>query len=75
MPSVKTAAGAGASYFGVATLNEGIELREAGLREPILILAEPPIPAIPLLLHYQIMPSVYTADFAMHMLKLQTCMV
>ena len=60
----KAAAGAGASYFGVATLNEGIELREAGLREPILILAEPPIPAIPLLLHYQIMPSVYTADFA-----------
>ena len=60
----KIATGAGASYLGVATLNEGIELREAGLREPILILAEPPIPSIPLLLHYQIMPSVYTADFA-----------
>ena len=60
----KAAAGAGASYFGVATVNEGIELREAGVREPILMLAEPPIPAIPLLLHYHIMPSLYTADFA-----------
>lgn len=60
----KIATRSGASYLGVATVDEGIELREAGLREPILLLAEPPIPATPLLLHYQIMPSIYTADFA-----------
>ncbi len=60
----KAASAAGASYFGVATINEGIELREAGFREPILVLSEPPQKAIPLLLFYSIMPSVYTSDFA-----------
>ena len=60
----KAACSAGASYLGVATVNEAIELREAGLREPILILAEPPAEAIPLLLHYNIRPSVYTSEFA-----------
>lgn len=60
----KTAVASGASYFGVATVDEGIELREAGFREPILILSEPPIQAVPLLLFYNIMPSVYTPDFA-----------
>ena len=60
----KAACSAGASYLGVATVNEAIELREAGMREPILILAEPPAEAIPLLLHYNIRPSVYTSEFA-----------
>jgi alanine racemase len=60
----KIATSAGASYLGVATINEGIELREAGLREPILLLAEPPVESVPLLLHHHIIPSVYTPDFA-----------
>ena len=29
------------NYFGVATLEEAIELREAGIKYPILILTEP----------------------------------
>lgn len=60
----KAATSAGATYLGVATVNEGIELRRAGLREPILLLCEPPAEAVPLLLHYNIMPSVYTTEFA-----------
>ena len=44
----KAACSAGASYLGVATVDEGIELREAGMREPILILSQPPAEAIPL---------------------------
>ena len=60
----KAATAAGASYLGVATVDEGIELRNAGLREPILMLAEPPAQAIPLLLYYSIMPAVYTSEFA-----------
>lgn len=60
----KAATAAGASYLGVATIDEGIQLRQAGFREPILILSEPPQTAIPLLLFYNIMPAVYTSDFA-----------
>ena len=62
----KTATAAGASYLGVATVDEGIELRKADFREPILLLAEPPIESVPLLLHYRIIPSVYTSDFAIN---------
>lgn len=60
----KTAVLAGATYLGVATIDEGIELRRAGLREPILVLAEPPAASADLLLYYELMPSVYTAEFA-----------
>lgn len=62
----KISSAAGASYFGVATVDEGIQLRDAGLTEPILLLAEPPIESVPLLLHYRIIPSVYTPDFAIN---------
>ncbi len=60
----KAAVSAGATYLGVSTVNEGIELRKAGLREPILILSEPPAESVPLLLFYNIMPAIYTSDFA-----------
>ncbi len=62
----KIAISAGASFLGVATIDEGIQLRDAGLREPILLLAEPPVESVPLLLHYHIIPSVYTPDFAIN---------
>ena len=61
----KAALESGADYLGVATVTEGIELREAGINAPILILSEPPITAIPLLLYYKIMPAVYTREFAL----------
>ena len=60
----KTAFNSGADYLGVATLDEAIELREALINAPVLILSEPPVEAIPLLLAYKVMPSVYTAEFA-----------
>lgn len=60
----KTFIRSGADYLGVATIDEGIELREAGITAPILIIAEPPTTAIPLLLAYDIMPSIYTVEFA-----------
>ena len=56
---------AGADMFAVATVNEGVELRKGGITKPILILSEPPIEAIPTLLEFDIMPSVYTSDFAL----------
>lgn len=60
----KTALNSGADYLGVATLEEGIALREALVNAPVLILSEPPVEAIPLMLAYKLMPSVYTAEFA-----------
>ena len=60
----KTALNSGAEYLGVATVDEAIELREALINAPILVLAQPPISAIPLLIAYKVMPTVYTPDFA-----------
>ncbi len=55
---------AGATYLGVATVQEAIELREASINVPILILSQPPEATIPLLLAYKITPSIYTSEFA-----------
>ena len=60
----RIALNSGAEYLGVATVSEGVELRKSGIGAPILVLSEPPITAIALLLHYQIMPSIYTTEFA-----------
>jgi alanine racemase len=51
--------------LGVATVDEGITLRHSGIAAPILILAEPPIAAIPLVLQHQLIPSVYNIEFAL----------
>ena len=60
----KASLSAGADWLGVATVNEGIELRNAGLNAPILLLAEPPMEAIPLLLSYRLSPAVFHPEFA-----------
>ena len=60
----KTFESAGADYFGVATVEEGIELREAGIKKPILTLSQPPHTAISALLDNEIMPSVFESEFA-----------
>lgn len=56
---------AGADEFAVATVAEGIELREAGIDSPILMLNEAPDTAVQTLVDYDIMPSVYTSEFAL----------
>jgi alanine racemase len=55
----------GASVLGVSSVDEGIELRRAGIAAPILILAEPPAEAIPLVLQHQLIPSIYNMEFAL----------
>ena len=60
----KTALQSGANYLAVATIDEGIKLREGMVGAPILLLSEPPATAAPLLLAYKIMPSIYTPEFA-----------
>jgi alanine racemase len=60
----RAALAAGADALGVATVDEGIELRRAKLNAPILVLSEPPAEAAPLLLGYKLQPSVYSIEFA-----------
>lgn len=61
----RAALNSGADYLGVATVDEAVELRKADVRAPILVLAEPPVTAVPLLLGYNIYPAVYTPEFAL----------
>ena len=60
----KTALSAGADYLAVATVDEGIQLRDGNVFAPVLVLSQPPLESIPLLLAYKLMPSVYDAQFA-----------
>lgn len=49
----------GASWLGVATVPEGIELREAGIKEPILILgATHTLEQIKAIVHWQLQPTL-----------------
>lgn len=56
---------AGADQFAVATVDEGVKLRQAGIEWPILVLSEPPMDCVQTLVDYDIMPSVYTSEFAL----------
>lgn len=62
---VKVMHAAGADQFAVATVEEGLELRGAGVTWPILILSEPPMECVQTLIENDIMPSVYTPEFAL----------
>ncbi len=61
----RTALASGADSLAVATVQEAVELRNAGIQAPIVLLAEPPATAIPLLLAYKVEPSIYSAEFAL----------
>ena len=59
LPVARAAAAGGASCFGVATLQEGVELRQAGLREPVLVLGNLTQPEeLRACLHWQLMPTL-----------------
>ncbi len=58
----------GAEYLGVACLDEGLQLREAGIAAPIMILGGTPLCDLPLLLQHDFTQTVYdltqAEDFA-----------
>ena len=63
-PAVAQAAvQAGADWVGVATVDEALELRTAGITAPILLLSEPPETALPELLEANITCTVASIDF------------
>ena len=65
VPCAKIMHATGTDMFAVATVNEGVELREGGITEPIVVLSEPPLTAIDTLLEHRLMPSIYTSEFAL----------
>ena len=52
----------GVERFGVALPEEGIELRRAGIRAPILVLGGFAPPQADLLLQHSLVPAIYRAD-------------
>lgn len=65
IPCAKIALEEGADFLAVATVEEGIELREADIKAPILVLSQPPMRAIPYIVIYNLIPAVCTSDFAL----------
>jgi alanine racemase len=61
VPVARAAAAGGASCFGVATLGEGLELRQAGFQEPVLVLGNLIQPEeLRNCLQAQLMPTIST---------------
>lgn len=61
IPVARAAVDAGASMLGVALVDEGIELREAGLDGPILLLSEAPAEEFDAVALHGLRPTLYTA--------------
>ena len=51
--------------YGIAIIEEGIELRECGITKPLLILGVTPVPLYSKLVEYDIMPAIFTLESAM----------
>lgn len=56
----------GATYLGVASINEAVELREAGIAAPILILGYTPAWAAELVVRYKVTINLYDIELARH---------
>lgn len=61
VPVARAALDAGAYGLGVALVEEGIELRAAGIDAPILVLSEPVVDAASAVVQYRLTPVVYSA--------------
>jgi alanine racemase len=62
VPVARAALEAGATWLAVAVVEEGEALRRAGIRAPILLLAEPPPEAMAEALADRLTPTLYTAE-------------
>ena len=54
---------AGATWLGVALVEEGVELREAGIDAPILLLSQPPLEAAQAVVDAGLIPVVHSGRF------------
>jgi alanine racemase len=60
VPVARAAVAAGAAALGVALVEEGVELRAAGIDVPVLVLSEPPTAAAAEVVAHRLTPVVYT---------------
>ncbi len=60
----RAALAAGATRLAVHRVNEGVELRNAGIDAPILLLGYAPLAAAPIVARYRLTPTVITHEFA-----------
>ena len=60
VPVARAALDGGATWLGVALVEEGVELRDAGIEAPILVLSEPPLDAMDEVVGRRLTPTLYT---------------
>ena len=53
------------SFFGVSSVAEALELRQAGLKNPILILGYTPVDAYPIVVEQEIRPAIFHYEDAL----------
>lgn len=63
VPVAEAALGAGASWLAVATVTEGMRLREAGIAAPVLLLSEATPPDVAAIVQHDLTPTVYSVAF------------
>lgn len=54
---------AGADTFAVATVAEGVALREGGICDPVILLAQPPVTSVGAVVGHDLMPAAYDLEF------------
>lgn len=62
LPSASAALQGGASRLAVALVEEGRQLRDAGIDAPILVLSEPQASAMPEVVAYGLTPTLYSME-------------
>ncbi len=60
VPVARAALDGGARWLGVALVEEGVELRDAGIEAPVLVLSEPPLDAMEEVVSRRLTPTIYT---------------
>jgi alanine racemase len=63
VPVAEAALEAGAPMLAVALVEEAVRLREAGIDAPILLLSEPPVGSAGEIVNWNLIPTVYSAEF------------